>query len=278
MKKIIAAFDGLRFSESTMEYAIHIAQQCSAHLVAVFLSESTRLSYSLYAAMVKQTFAGSKLLDEIEKSDAVTMNNSIGGFEANCKNSKINYTLHRDKNSAVDDLIHETLFADLLIIDAWETFSYLEGKLPAWFIKNVLHDAQCPVLVVPNKFKPIEKLVFLYDGSPSSILAIKMFNYILPELSKLDTELLSAKSETLSMHLPDSKLMKEWMKRHSANATYKVMKGGERDIASILSNEDNKSLVVMGAYHRSHLSMWFHESLANVLMRETKAPIFIAHS
>jgi hypothetical protein len=240
MKKIIAAFDGLRFSESTMQYAIYLAKLCNAHLVAVFLSENTRLSYSLYAAMVKQTFAGSKVLGEIEKSDAITINNSIEAFEANCKNSKINYTLHRDKNNAMDDLIHETLFADLLIIDAWETFSYLEANLPAWFIKNVLHDAQCPVLVVPNQFKPIEKLVFLYDGSPSSILAIKMFNYVLPELSKLDTELLSAKSKTLSMNLPDSKLINEWIKRYSANATYKVMKGGERDIVSVLTNENDK--------------------------------------
>ena len=36
MKKIIAAFDGLKFSKSTRDYAIQIAKENNAHLVGVF--------------------------------------------------------------------------------------------------------------------------------------------------------------------------------------------------------------------------------------------------
>jgi len=277
MKKIIAAFDGLRLSESTMEYATFLAKECDAHLVGIFLSESTRLGYAVYAALVRQTFDGNQLLAEIEKSDAIAMNKAMEAFEEYCQNSKISYSLHRDKKNALNELLHETLFADLLIIDAWETFSYLEANLPGWFIKNVLHETHCPVLVVPKKFMPIKKLVFLYDGSPSSILAIKMFNYILPELTKLETQLLSAKGESLSMNLPDDNLLKEWINRHSSHTKYNVMRGGEKDISKLLSSEDSNCLVVLGAYHRSQFSMWFHDSLANILMRTTRTPVFIAH-
>jgi hypothetical protein len=41
MKKIISAFDGLKFSNSTMQHAIHIAKQSNAHLVAAFLDDFT---------------------------------------------------------------------------------------------------------------------------------------------------------------------------------------------------------------------------------------------
>ena len=46
MKKIIAAFDGLKFSVSTRDYAIQISQTNDAHLVGVFLDDHT--SYKIY--------------------------------------------------------------------------------------------------------------------------------------------------------------------------------------------------------------------------------------
>ncbi|HTS43616.1 MAG TPA: universal stress protein [Puia sp.] len=276
MKKIIAAFDGLRFSKSTMQYAAHLAQLSDAHLVGVFLSEATRLSYAVYATIAKQSFTGKNIFDEIDRSDAVAIKESMDTFESECRGLKISYTLHRDKKNAIHELIHETVFADLLVIDAWETFSYLENRLPGWFIRNILHDAQCPVLVVPKKFQPVKKLIFLYNGTPSAVHAIKMFNYIFPEMNTLEAELLCAKEDNL--HLPDNKLLKEWTKSHYNNLEYKVMKGKEREIVTILTNEDPGSLVIAGAYDRSYLSMWFHESLADLLLRETRVPIFIAHT
>ena len=47
MKKFIAAFDGLSFSESTLHYAIYLATHCKAHLVGIFLEDFTRHSYSM---------------------------------------------------------------------------------------------------------------------------------------------------------------------------------------------------------------------------------------
>lgn len=277
MKKIIAAFDSLGFSESTLQYAISLTKQHDAHLVGVFLQESTRIGYAVYATIVKQADSGKSIFDEIDNADKVTINNAITEFESGCRKAKINYSIHKDKKNALEELLHETAFADLLVIDAWETFSYIENNLPGWFIKNVLHDAQCPVLVVPKKFNPIKKLILLYDGRPSSIQAIKMFNYILPEMSNLETKLLSAKKDNSTLHLPDNKLMKEWMKRHYQNVTYQVLKGHEKEIAKILSHEGPDILVIAGAYHRSSLSMWFHKSLADLLLRETNAPVFITH-
>ena len=45
MKKIIVAIDGLKYSESAVTYAIHIAKQTSSHLVGIFLEDFTYHSY-----------------------------------------------------------------------------------------------------------------------------------------------------------------------------------------------------------------------------------------
>lgn len=277
MKKIIAAFDSIRFSESTLKYAVYLAKQYDAHIVGVFLKESTRVGYAVYATMVRQSATNKSIFDEIDRADRIATEKAIADFENGCRKEKINFSIHEDKGNALDELLHETIFADLLVIDAWETFSYLENSLPGWFMKNVLHHVHCPVLVVPKKFNPIKKLIFLYDGSTSSVHAIKMFNYILPEMNKLESKLLSAKGGTSSMHLADNKLIREWMKRHYPEIEYQVLKGYEHEIATVLKAEEPGVLVVAGAYHRSSFSMWFHQSMADILMKDVRVPLFIAH-
>ena len=277
MKKIIAAFDGIRFSESTLQYAIYLAQETKAHLVGVFLRESTALGFAFYEMVARGSISGNKLFDDIENSDKQSIKESVSKFITASQEANISYAVHQDKKNAVDELIHETMFADLLVIDAWETFSYLENKMPGWFIKQVLHEAHCPVLVVPKKFRPIQKIIYLYDGSSASVHAIKMANYVLPEFTKSKSELLSAVNKNNAPVLPDNRLVKEWANRHRSGTRFTVIKGGEAGLMNRLTKESNQSLVVAGSYQRSRLSMWFHESLANLLMRKIKTPVFIAH-
>jgi hypothetical protein len=277
MKKIIAAFDGIRFSDSTLQYAVYLAKQCDAHLVGIFLRESTVAGYALYELVARQSISGSKIFEDIESSDKENIHQSISKFVSACRDADINYSLHQDKKNAVDELIHETLFADLLVIDAWETFSYLVTKLPGWFMKQVLHESHCPVIVVPQKFMPLKKVSLLYDGSPASIFAMKIFNYVLPEFSTLKTQVISAVKKNSSPLLPENKLVKEWMTRRNSAVQFKVIRGGTKELMTSMEKENGSCLIVAGSYQRSQLSMWFHESIANLLMRKTKTPVFIAH-
>ena len=54
MKKNIAAFDGLKYSESTRDYAIYLAKQTNTHLVGAFMDDPTYTSYKIYELTVKQ--------------------------------------------------------------------------------------------------------------------------------------------------------------------------------------------------------------------------------
>ena len=166
-----------------------------------------------------------------------------------------------------------------MIVDSKETLTHFEEEIPTLFIRDLLTDVQCPVLLTPKKYVPIEKIVLLYDGEPSSVHAIKMFNYLLPELMHLPTEVISVKSIKKDLHLPDNKLMKEFMKRHYPNATFTMLKGlPEIEIIHHLKGERQNILVVLGAYRRGMVSRWFRESMADILMKELKVPLFIAHN
>ena len=45
-----------------------------------------------------------------------------------------------------------------------------------------------------------------------------------------------------------------------------------------LKSEKENILVVLGAYRRPMVSRWFRASMADVLMKELKVPLFIAHN
>ena len=278
MKKIVAAFDGLKYSESTRDFAIYMAKQTNTHLVGVFMDDPTYTSYKIYELIAKQGVPEDKL-KKLEAKDKAVRDAAADDFSKACMQSELEFTVHHDRDIAIQELKHESIYADLLIIDSKETLTHYTEKLPTRFIRELLSDTQCPVLIVPQKYKPIQKIILLYDGEPSSVHAIKMFSYLLPQMKYLDTEVLSVNPITTSLHLPDNKLMKEFMKRHFPKAKYTVMKGwAEGEIIKNLKKQDETALIVLGAYRRGSVSRLFRESMADVLMRDVKLPLFIAHN
>jgi hypothetical protein len=278
MKKIIAAFDGLKYSESTQEYAIYLSRLSNAHLVGVFLDDYAYTSYKIYDLVNNEGVSEAKL-KKFEALDSATRHKSAESFETACQQWGLEYSTHHDKKTAIRELQHESIYADLLIIDANETLTHHPEKIPSRFMRDLLADAYCPVLIVPQVYRSIEKIVLLYDGEPSSVYAIKMFSYLLPQLKKMEIEVVSINPPTASLHLPDNKLMKELMKRHFPQAKYTVMQGWPEDeIVRRVKELHANCLVVLGAYKRNKVSRWFNESMANILMQEVNLPLFIAHS
>lgn len=277
MKKIIAAFDGLKLSDSTLAYATMLGRQNNAHLVAVFLNDATYSNYSRYKVRVNadDTY---RTIEELDADDAKIRNRSVEKFSVACRQAGLSYSVHTDKNIALPELLHESVFADLIIIDAHETFNMYNETPPTRFIRDFLPDVQCPVLLVPRCPVPIRKTVLLYDGKPSSVYAIRMFSYLLPALNSSSTEVITVKSEDSDLDLPDNMLMKEFMTQQYPNAEYTVLKGTpEVEIVRQLRREGAEAIVVTGAYKRNIVSRFFRSSMADVLARELKWPLFIAH-
>ena len=101
----------------------------------------------------------------------------------------------------------------------------------------------------------------------------------MPGLQQLATEVISVNDPGDGMHLPDNRLMKEFMKRHFPQAAYKVFQGRpEYEITNFLQQQPAGTLAVLGAYRRGMVSRWFRPSMADELMEKLTMPLFIAHN
>jgi len=277
MKKIIAAFDGLKYSDTTRDYAIDIAKLTRAHLVGVFMDDFTYSSFKVYELITNDGISQSKL-KKLQQQDKATRNAAAADFESACSQAGITYSVHHDYKIALQELIHESIYADLLIIDARETLTHYKEKIPTRFIRNLLSDVQCPVLVTPPKYTPVQRIVLLYDGEPSSVHAVKLFSYLLPQFKTMDTESITISRAQGSLHIPDNKLIKELIKSHYPNAKMKIAKGvPEEEIVQLLKQANGNTLVVMGANRRGNVVRLFRSSMSDKLMQVLQLPLFIVN-
>lgn len=212
MKKIAAVFDGLRFSDSTLQYAITLAKKEGPHITGLFLDDFTYNSFSVYKLI--RDGATQKEIADFEDRDKNKRDEAGRYFEAACHKEGLTCNVHHDRNVAIQDVLHESIYADLLVISAHETFVQEEQTPPTRFIRDLLTDVQCPVLVVPPIYTDIQNTVLLYDGEPSSVHAIKMAGYLIPWVNTTQVEVLSINDKDAGNHLNDNSLMREFMKRH----------------------------------------------------------------
>ncbi|WP_432711672.1 universal stress protein [Pedobacter sp.] len=277
MKKILAVFDGFKLCQGTLKYAIELTRLQNGHLTGVFLDAFFYRSYNL-AKVIKTTPYSELTIQELDKQDEQLRAKSVEEFEKTCHSAGINFSIHRDHSLPLLELHYESMFADMIVINKREKFSHADRQEPTGFIKELLSGIQCPVLVVPDDYQDVKKIVFLYDEEPSSLYAIKMFSYLLENWHHMPIEVLTVNENTKAFTPPDTELMRNFMKRRFTDITYNLLSGeAEETIIEHLKVTGAHQLVVLGAYRRSGFSRWVKRSMADTLMSSLDLPLFIAH-
>ena len=177
----------------------------------------------------------------------------------------------------VQQTIYESRFADYIILDPGLTFSQKEYDMPSGFVREVLSRAECPALLAPKEFVGVDEVVFCYDGSASSVFAIKQFIAQLPTFKNTNALLLEVNKSGREEFNGDHKRMMDWLRMHYPSVHYQALKGNAKDELFNYLSLKTKKLVVMGAYGRNMLSNFFKTSHADVIIRTLDLPLFIAH-
>jgi nucleotide-binding universal stress UspA family protein len=276
MKRIIAAFDGLKYCESTAAYAIDLGKKYDATVLGVFLEDITYHSFSL-ADMAAEENSIERRTRQLATHDQNTRDRAIKVFKEACQEAGVKHAVHRDRNIALQELVHESLFADLLIVQKKETLTHFTEEVPTRFIKDLLEKAACPILLVSEYYHRSEKNIFLYDGSRPSMYALKQFACLFAGKAQ-SLEVLTVRGEKQQLLLPDAHLLKEWLKDHYTDVEYNIVRGeAEQEIVNELKRKAKYPIVILGAYDRGRLSRWLRPSVADRIMSELDYPIFISH-
>lgn len=271
MKKVIIAFDGQHFPEGALRMAAWLNQQQDLLLTGVFLSSVD------YREVIG--FSGASMGMPIippPPAEAEDIGPSIARFKEFCRTQGMEFSVHRDTDLfALQQLTQETRFADLLILSSELFYENIDKDQPNEYLRRTLHLAECPVLLVPERFEEPGNLVLSYDGKASSVYALKQFAYLFPEICSLETLLVTAEDE--NKDVPQMDLITELAGRHYPNLTVETLVGETRSSFGRWMDGKPRALLVAGAFGRGEISNIFRHSFITDVIRAHRVPIFVAH-
>ena len=263
MEKILLAIDAQNPDKNSLEFACFLARLTKSKMTGIFLDNP-----ALEEASIEDKSG------ETAKSGLIEKN--IRWFNEKCVGEETKHDLHTDPGIPVKELIIESRYADLVIVDSETSFNRPYEGSPTRFVKDFLNHAECPVVVAPESFEGIDEIVLAYNGSSSSVFAIKQFTYLFPQLSDKKVSVIQV-SENGKWNEQEKDKLAEWLKAHYFHFDFISLKG-EADTALFDHLWKRRNVfLVMGAFGRGSISQFFKKSRAELIIRTLTQPIFIAH-
>lgn len=274
MKKIIMAFDGTRFPTAAFDFAVGLNRLQPVLLTGIFLPQTDISSLWSHGG---GGGAGGAYIPLMETIDAEVVQRNVETFSKLCVKNNIEFRIHRDvMDFALPELRQETRFADLLLIDS-ETFYASAGSQEQHvYLHEALTQAECPIIIVPENAANPTSLVLAYDGSKSSVFAIKQFAYLFPELAALPALLVYASDK--ENEFPHEVNMEELAARHYSNLSLLKLEINPKEYFATWVRDKKGALLVAGSFGRSGWSRLFNSGFIRQVIEEHALPVFVAHN
>jgi hypothetical protein len=277
MQKILLIINAEKPQIPCLDFAAYVANLTNSKLAGVFVQQTI---YEDVPSM--KTIGGTAYVEEITtgmiqtQAERNTLLQAIQQFKDSCNKKMIDCTVHNDRGIAIHEVIEESRFADYIITDA--AISFLKNQtetIPSAFLKLLLKQSECPVIVVPNEFNGVDEIVFAYDGSKSAVFAIKQFTYLFPVLEDKKITLLEIKNEDNTTDITELNKLRELLMYHYNAVHYELIYGDNpKEALFALLFGKRKKWLVMGAYGRHKV---FSSSTADLILKTIDQPLFIAH-
>ncbi|HET9744712.1 MAG TPA: hypothetical protein VFP97_03300, partial [Chitinophagaceae bacterium] len=171
MKKILLVFDGTNFSNGAFEFVRRLNEKNKILVIGVFVPQVNYANMWSYAGTAG-TVGTPGSIPLIEDDEAEQIGKNIERFQQLCENNHIEFRIHKDYyDFALPELKEETRFADVVVLGSESFYANIGTGEPNDYLKMALHDVECPVVIVPEKFSFPENNILSYDGSESSVYA-----------------------------------------------------------------------------------------------------------
>lgn len=278
MKRILLAIDALNPDVNSLDFACFLGRLSKSKVTGVFLENLKTEEKPLAKIMQASANAewGIKEDSDEYKTKTEQKKKNIALFSEGCISREVGYKMITFQEAPAAKLIEETRYADLLVVDAETSFNKNFEGPPTEFVKDVLKNAECPVIIAPERFEAIDEIAFAYTNSASSIFSIKQFSYLFPALKDKKIRVIHINKEGKWPVEEKNKLM-EWLQNYYTDINFEALAGEpESTLFGSFLNSRN-TFIVMGAYGRNSLSQFLKHSYADLLMNTITQPIFIAH-
>lgn len=274
MEKIVLIADSRRLDDSLIDFGCYLAKLTQSKLMAILL-DNIGIELRIAKAYSRQVASENQ---EEEPPVVMDHDQSTLYFMEACRKKSVKAEVYVENGSPSEAVLFESRFADLVIVSPGLSVLGDADDMPSSFVKRVLSKSECPVVLAPDSFNKVEEIVFCYDGSASSLFAIKQFTYLFPQYHSVKVKVLEVGSRSELEEDEGQNRTISWLKAHYSQVNFQALEGESKkdDLFTWFLNKKDL-FIVMGAFGRSLLSNLFRKSASELVIKTIDLPLFIAH-
>lgn len=279
MNKILVAINAADPKTNTLDFACFIARLTSSTLsvlaVETLQTENIPIVKRVHGMTYVETVIDEQIPENNELRDIYSGN--IKMLENFCQSGGVPVSVQHLKNPSSDNMIQQTRFADMLIVDPEMSLDNSAEDSPTRFIKELLSKSECPVILAPLSFEGIDEILFAYDGGKSALFSIRQFTNLFPELTDKKIIVLQVNEHAADDPVIEREKIQKLLQLHYSSIGFTVLHGNPSD--ELLGHLIGKKniFVVMGAFGRNMVSSFFKQSTAQRILSTLNLPVFISH-
>ena len=282
MSKIIAVIDGSAYSASVCEHAAWIANRAGDEIDVLHVlgrrdgsSDPSNLSGSIGLGARTALLTELAELDARKAKLAQTRGRAILEDAEKLINEKGVKTVHtRLRNGEIVESVQEIAQdADLIVMGKRGEAADFDSMHLGSNLERVVRSTKKPVLVASRSFTPVTRVLFAFDGGPSSLKAIEFLSHQ-AHYNDLECHILMVGDEnTKNRHEVEGAVAS--LVKGGFKATGSIIKGQPETVITDQVDKLKFNLVVMGAYGHSRIRSLIIGSTTTEMIRSCKVPVLL---
>jgi hypothetical protein len=273
MKKIVLPIESGQYPTDCLDIAGQLNMVSKLQLTAAIVPDVD------YASLwsVPGGFATASYLAEVSSDEIEAITETTARIKEFCKEQGIRNIVRKDQfDFGLQEIRKESRFADLLLLSGRHFFENINADQPNAYLKEILQHSESPVLLVPENPKLPEQVVLAYDGSASSVFAMRQFVYLFPEFCDRPVSVVHL-SDKKDDPIPDEGFLLEWLGRHAYKVELLKLPISKSGFLNSWMRERKQPWLVAGSFGRSSWSEAFTKSFITESIRKPAYPVFLDH-
>ena len=272
--KALIALDDNHYSDALLDFACKELDP-ERYMLAACFPKQLRSD----AEICIQNFSN-RGLDELigDLKDDVVVKQQFEKFHRKAKEKGFDHQVYYTNKFSITNLIRIASYSDLLLC-GFETYAENQEKPDSGnAIREIVKDVRSPVILIPRDYKKAKNAILSFDGKPASLHAIKQFCYTMPQWTDDNpVTVLHIDTEEHDITSCEEKILVEYLKNHCKDIAFHKVSGQPVDMLAYTLELSPQSILVMGAFTRSMLSMVLRSSTAHELIKQRKSPLFVSN-
>ena len=275
IKSILLSVDGSTYTGAQVKHCIDLAKafESLVHVISIvdirIFEWATVMSTDGFVPVIPSTAfqnESKKMLDA--KADAV-----LSKCSRLFKTENVEFDTQKIPGPPADIICDHGHLVDLLIIGARGEYAKWESQLIGATLEVVVRQCNKPILITPEKYKEISRLLIAYDGTSKANKALQMAGFF---ASKLDIPVIiltvNDSPQMQSKHLDEAKKYLE-----PYNISFDTISESGNPEKEILKMAKSKKcdLIIMGAFGHSRIREAILGSTTEYVMRNSPLPLLL---